>query len=226
MRGSGKRFLQNRIKSGCWTVCILFALLETWLGRRWLNPDGISYLDMSDALARHNWHLLVNPQWSPLYPFLIGLATWLVKPAWRSELPVLHIVNFVVFLGAMTSFEFFLRQVIRLRQEEDDRLDPNRISSLPIWVLELIGYSLFAWGTFVLIAAGLRRISPTYVLQHSPILMRDWCSGLRLLLENRRPFCSSEFLSGWAISRRRPCSRWPSCFWPWHFSWLGDGQKP
>jgi len=38
--------------------------------RQYTDPDGISYLDMSDAVLRHNWHLLINPHWSPFLSIL------------------------------------------------------------------------------------------------------------------------------------------------------------
>jgi hypothetical protein len=62
------------IKAGCWTAFILLALLEVWTGRNYTDPDGISYIDMSDGVLAHNWRLLVNAYWSPLYPFLLGGA--------------------------------------------------------------------------------------------------------------------------------------------------------
>src|SRR5580658_10014732 len=100
----------------CWIVCVGFALLEAWSQRQFINEDGISYLDMSDALMKHNWHLLINPIWSPLYPLLIGLVTWFARPSAQWEVPLVHAVNFVVFLGALASFEFLMRQVISLGQ--------------------------------------------------------------------------------------------------------------
>ncbi len=109
---------------------------------------------------RHDLRLLVNPLWSPLYPFLIGVATTLLKPSWNWELPVVHAVNFFVFLGAMASFEFLLRQIVAASGAEEAHEQGSSLSSLPAWALELIGYSLFAWSTFVLIGNGLRRISP------------------------------------------------------------------
>ena len=81
--GEDQRYKLTRLI--CRSVCIAFALLETWSGRQLLNQDGISYLDMSDAFLRHNWHLLVNPLWSPLYPFLMGVATWLTHPSAQWE---------------------------------------------------------------------------------------------------------------------------------------------
>lgn len=96
----------------CWSLLIAFGIVDAWSGKQFTQSDGISYIDMSDALLKHNWHLLINPLWSPLYPFLIGVGTWLAHPSGIWELPVVHLVNFVIFLGALVSFEFLLVQVI------------------------------------------------------------------------------------------------------------------
>jgi hypothetical protein len=114
---------------------------------------------MSDALLKHNWHLLINPYWSPFYSFLIGLATWLARPSAYWELPIVHVVNFAIFLGALLSFEFLLRQVICVLGRENRRLDADSAVPLPAWIWQLLGYSLFALSTFVLIS-GLRRVTP------------------------------------------------------------------
>jgi hypothetical protein len=162
--------------AGCWGVCIGLALLEVWSGRQYSDPDGISYLDMSDALLRHNWHLLINPYWGQLYPFLIGVATWLTRPSAYWEFTVVHVVNFFIFLGALTSFEFLLRQVIGVRGQENERQEANSPLPMPIWIWQLIGYSLFAWSTFVMIN-GLRKVSPdllvaTFVYLDAGLLLR------------------------------------------------------
>ncbi|MGB7437592.1 MAG: hypothetical protein WBW49_19415 [Candidatus Acidiferrum sp.] len=135
----------------CWIVCIGFALIETGSQLRFINEDGVSYLDMSDALIKHNWHLLVNPIWSPLYPFLIGVATWLTRPSGQREVPMVHVLNLIIFLGALASFEFLLQQVISVLRPENGREDADSAAPLPIWVWQLLGYSLFAWATFGMI---------------------------------------------------------------------------
>jgi len=114
---------------------------------------------MSDALLKHNWHLLINACWSPLYPFLIGLATWIVHPSGYWEFPLVHVVNFAIFLGALVSFEFLLHQVICVYGQENGRRDADSALSLQVWKWQLLGYSIFAWGSFVLID-GLRRVNP------------------------------------------------------------------
>ncbi len=111
---------------------------------------------MSDALLRHNWHLLVSPYWSPLYPFLVGVGTWLARPSFNSEYPVVHVVNLLIFVGFLASFEFLLRQVISLSRENYRK--QADAAPIPACVLQVIGYSLFAWTGIVLI--GVRLMTP------------------------------------------------------------------
>jgi hypothetical protein len=155
--GEDQRYKFTRLV--CWIVCVGFALLEAWSQRKFINEDGISYLDMSDALIQHNWHLLINPIWSPLYPLLIGVATWLTRPSAQWEVPIVHVVNLVIFLGALASFEFFLRQVISVLGRENGGGDADSTVPLPVWTWQLLGYSLFAWSTFGMIWAP-RMITP------------------------------------------------------------------
>ena len=143
----------------CIIICVGFAILETWSQRHFLNEDGVSYLDMSDALQRHNWHLLINPIWSPLYPLVIGIVTWLTHPSARWEIPLVHLVNFAIFLAALASFEFLLRRAISVLRQKSRREDKNSVVPLPIWIWQLLGYSLFAWSTFGMIWAP-RMVTP------------------------------------------------------------------
>jgi lysylphosphatidylglycerol synthetase-like protein (DUF2156 family) len=113
---------------------------------------------MSDALLRHHLGLLINPFWSPLYPFLIGVGTWLARPSAYWEFPLVHLMNFFIFLGALVSFEFLLRQVINVLGKRSDQRDTN-LAPLPAWAWYLLGYSLFGWSTFVMVN-GLRKVTP------------------------------------------------------------------
>jgi len=177
---------QSWIKAACWGVCIVLALIEIWSGRNYADPDAISYLDMSDALLRHDWRLLVNPCWSPLYPFLLGTGTWLVRPSAYWELPLVHVVNFVIFLGALLSFEFLLRQVICGLGQENNPQDANPAVPLPPWMWRILGYSLFSWSTFVLVN-GLRKVTPDLCV--AALVYLD--AGLVLRLRTpARKFCT------------------------------------
>jgi hypothetical protein len=137
--------------AGCRIFCVGFALLEAFSQRYFINEDGISYLDMSDALLKHNWHLLINPIWSPLYPLLIGLMTWFTHPTIQWEMPVVHALNFLIFLGALASFEFLLRQVIKLLRENTEGRNIGAQGRLPVWVWQLFAYGIFSWASFGMI---------------------------------------------------------------------------
>jgi hypothetical protein len=155
--GEDQKYKLTRL--ACWIVCIGFALIEAWSQRQFINEDGISYLDMSDWLLRHNWHLLVNPVWSPLYPILIGVVTWLTRPSAPWEVPLVHVLNLVIFLVALASFEFLLRRVIRVFRRESTQEGAGSAAPLPVWTWQLLGYSLFTWTTVGMIW-GPRFITP------------------------------------------------------------------
>lgn len=128
-----------------------------------MNADGISYLDIGDAYFRADWANAINAVWSPLYSWILGLVNFIFKPSMDWEFPTVHIVNFLIFLAALASFEFMWTNVRRTST------DAETISESTWWAL---GYLLFIWislsliqiwavtpdmlmATFVFLAAGL-----------------------------------------------------------------------
>src|SRR6476660_7526917 len=63
------------------SFAIVVGLIQVVDSRNAMNVDGISYLDMGDAYLRGGWGMLVNGHWSPLYPWLLGVAKALIKPS-------------------------------------------------------------------------------------------------------------------------------------------------
>jgi hypothetical protein len=115
----------------------LFALIDCWITRFKMDPDGVSYLDMGDRYWRGDWHNALNAYWSPLYGWLTGLMFRLTKPSMRWEYPEVHLLNFAIFVAALISFEFFWRGLLESRTE-----NAWTGASRPYaWVL---GYLLFA----------------------------------------------------------------------------------
>jgi hypothetical protein len=47
------------------TASLVLGLVQVWMGRSSMNPDGISYLDVGDAFVHHNWAVAINGWWSP-----------------------------------------------------------------------------------------------------------------------------------------------------------------
>lgn len=97
-------------------VILLLAALRAWDARHDISPDGISYLDISDALVTGRWVGLVNTYWSPLYPFLIGLSRlalgWTPLGTAANEFALVHVVNIALFGVSLAAFEWL---VIELR---------------------------------------------------------------------------------------------------------------
>src|SRR5687768_8882410 len=99
MRSVPERLLL--VRRVAWSVLLLLAAFQAWTFRHTVSPDGVAYLDLSDAVASGRFRDLVNGYWSPLYPVGVGIARWavsatpLASPYW--EFALLHAVNFVGF---------------------------------------------------------------------------------------------------------------------------------
>jgi hypothetical protein len=133
--------------------CILSASLmaaQAWNGRYVMNADGISYIDLADRLLHGDFHALANPVWSPLYPCLLALTFKLISPPAALEFPVVHLVNWLIGLGALASFTFFLRYW---------QPDPPGEAGRPTFpVRAALAYSLFIYSTVDLV--GLDLVTP------------------------------------------------------------------
>ncbi len=92
-----------------WGVAIPLGALQAWSGRTEIGWDGISYLDMADALWGGRWATAINGYWSPLYAALLGAALRGLAPAPYWEVPVVHLVNFGIYLAALGCFQFLVR---------------------------------------------------------------------------------------------------------------------
>jgi hypothetical protein len=75
-------------------IAILLGALHTWAASisHSMNPDGIAYRDMGDALLRGDWEMALSAYWSPLYGWILGAVMFVTKPSMRWEFPVVHIV--------------------------------------------------------------------------------------------------------------------------------------
>ena len=167
LRVGGRETIEGQRWSGLrlwfWVVGILAAAAQAIEYRQWINGDTISYLDMSDGISAHDLIRLVNPQWSPLYPFLIGVANSIIRPSAAWEFPVLHLVNFLCFLFAFAAFEFLL---LSMRGATTD------------WAFLTIAYSLFLWASLAMV---------TLMRSHPDMLMSGFvymAAGLLIRIRN------------------------------------------
>jgi hypothetical protein len=112
-----------------------------------MSCDTVSYLDMGDYIRHGHWFQAINGLWNPLYAGLLGLTMAVFRPSPYQEYPLVHALLFFIFLFALASFDFFLRELILLRTEREST---NELST-PIWVWRTIGYTVFLWTSLQLI---------------------------------------------------------------------------
>ncbi|MEO6447237.1 MAG: hypothetical protein ABIZ91_00750 [Gemmatimonadaceae bacterium] len=83
------------------------ALLEARLTRLQLNPDGVSYLDLADALRVGDWPAFVQGYWSPLYPTILAAFGLAGESVGVNALAAAHWANAVIVIaGAMLTHRF------------------------------------------------------------------------------------------------------------------------
>jgi hypothetical protein len=137
----------GRLKVLLWLLAIAIGATQTWATRHTISPDGMSYLDVGETYARGDFGMGLNSYWSPLYPLLVGLGLRLIQPLPINEFVAAHWIGFVFFLGALASFEYFLREMLRSRSEGPEAGD----SPMPDWAMLTLGYALFIWSSVCLV---------------------------------------------------------------------------
>src|SRR5688572_13285151 len=137
----------NVVNENLKKVHLLFRILAIGLGMlhvyaaitsQSMNADGISYLDIGDAYFRADWVNAINPVWSPLYSWILGFTNFVIRPSIQWEFPVVHLVNFIIYLLALSSFEFLWSGV---RTDEIS----NEYYAMPDSLWWTLGYLLFIW---------------------------------------------------------------------------------
>jgi hypothetical protein len=97
-----------------WVVLVALAAYQAYAQRYVIGPDGISYLDLSDAVVTGHWARLVNLYWSPAYPLLVGVARRLTNAGPATEIQVVHAVNLVCFAAMFGAFDYMLISILSL----------------------------------------------------------------------------------------------------------------
>ena len=62
------------------SACLVLALMQMWMSRGILDPDGVSYSDLAKALLRGDWRNGLSSYWSPLYSWFLLLGYAVFRP--------------------------------------------------------------------------------------------------------------------------------------------------
>jgi hypothetical protein len=135
-----------------WCVILILGLLNVWARRNEVTPDSISYIEIGWAAARSGLHQIVNAYWSPLYPFLLSLVFRTLHPTPQWGFTAAHVLNFVVYVASLASFELFLKELILVRQAREESPEKSRLlTRRTIWIW---GYLFFLWASYFWLGPG------------------------------------------------------------------------
>lgn len=137
MQITPQRSSQLPLRITFWILAIILGAVQTWVVRHVMDADGVANLDIADAFIRGDWSMIVNPFWSPLFPFLLSCALRILKLSIYWEFAMLHLVNFLIFIACIFCFDFFLRELIRFHRSQETQPDD--------WIWVALGYTLFIW---------------------------------------------------------------------------------
>ena len=128
----------------CLLLIVSWALLQIWNNRFFEHyNDGVSYLDMASCYLKGNWLDGLPSSWNPLYPAIIALVFKIVHPDALHEFVVLKLVNFMIFLVTLVSFEYFLPTFIWFYNNQlKNQIDVCKLSNI-CWLL--LAYGAFAY---------------------------------------------------------------------------------
>ena len=96
------------VRAGAWVVLLALAGAQAWSSRFYATPDGVSYMDLSDAVLSGHWSELLNAYWSPLYPALIGAFRAILHPTPYWEFAVAHLLNLLLFVASLLGYEYLI----------------------------------------------------------------------------------------------------------------------
>ena len=145
----------GHLKVICWIILISSGLIQAWYTRHRIFSDGISYIEIAHHYAAGDWKTALNSYWSPLYSWILAFWIAILRPSTYWEASLLHLTNFVAYIGCLVGFELFLGGLVKLQHRT---IGATGLSESTIRVA---GYSAFLVGTLAAIHIGY--ISPDMV---------------------------------------------------------------
>jgi len=102
-------------------AALILGAVHALAARHEVAADGISYLDLADAWLGGDLARVVNGYWSPLYPLLLVPAALVRRASPYWEASAAHLVNLVIYCGAVAAFAFLVRQLQESLSARDAR---------------------------------------------------------------------------------------------------------
>jgi hypothetical protein len=134
---------QTYVKEALALIAIILGLILCVAGDSY-QGDAVSYLDMGDHFFSGDWNAIVNGLWSPLFPFLHGLTRFLLKPSMVREPLVVQLTNWMIFIAALLSFQFYWGELLGFYDDLSCRVGETTCSTLSSREFWFLGYATFS----------------------------------------------------------------------------------
>jgi len=128
---------EKRLISALVAWSLVIGGVSAWLSRSDMNPDGISYLDLSDRWLAGDFSGIVNGYWGPVYSALLAAVRFIMQPTSPLEFRAVHVANYVAFVIGLITFTLFIRELI---SRSSWTLAQRK--AIVLW-----GYALFLWSS-------------------------------------------------------------------------------
>jgi hypothetical protein len=135
----------RNLRIAFWIVAVVTGFVQIWLRDNIVFDDTLSYLDSGELLWRGDFANAITNHWSPGLPFLLGLALHLFHPAGLWELVVVKLVDLIIFLFTVWSFDAFVTLFYRylLCNTASENRPPKLV--VPRLAIITFGFLLFLW---------------------------------------------------------------------------------
>jgi hypothetical protein len=138
----------GKVDSFFWAAVLVIGAVHAFLSRYAMNADGVSYIDIGESYFRLPPVQAVSGYFSPLYSWIIGSFLVAFQPGAKWEAPLTHLVNYILFLFALWSFTQFVKQLLRLKQQQTAPQDAQS-GNEKSWAM--VFYALFVWAALRMI---------------------------------------------------------------------------
>jgi hypothetical protein len=180
----------SRRTATCWAIVAFGGAVEAISWCFYVNPDGVSYLNLSDSYARGDWAGAVNRSWSPVYPWLIGTIHRMYPWPMYWESSIVHAINLAICLTSYACFRFMLRTLTEFQQQKQ-KVDPDFyfIDWTKGWEF-VLAHVLFLWSALVMI--GVPIVTPDMLVAAEVYVI----VGLMIHIRRGRPGFTTPILLG------------------------------
>lgn len=177
----------HKLRIACWTGLIAIAIVRAWFTRYEFGGDSVSYMAIARMIAERHWGAIINAYWSPGYPICLSFL-WLFHPSAYWECPLVHLVNVLIFVVALASFQLFWSEVRCWHQAYTE----NNGTAIPEPAFWALGYSTFAIATLNMIR----------VIVYPDLLVAVFCllAGWSMLRYRRAPGIGQALLLGLVLA--------------------------